>query len=369
MLASSNCLARPARALSALVLTLLASLLSVAAPGAENAFRDPLDMPAQMRSQPEKRSLMAIAFAGERLVAVGLRGLIVVSDDGGTRWTQATVPVQSDLLAVHFPLPSEGWAVGHDGVVLHSADGGLHWVKQFDGRMALDVFRAHYARSPDDEAAGLAAEQVEVNYRGGPSLPWLDVWFEDGQRGYVVGSFGMLMSTRDGGRHWEPWLERIDNSEYLNLNAVRGIGGEIYIAGERGQVFKLDRASGRFVRTDTGYNGSFFGIVGAGETLLAYGLRGALYRSADGGAGWSRIEVPSEQTFTAAAPRDSGAWLGNVAGQLFEADWKGDTLRASRTAWQVRLTGLAALKDGGLVATGLEGVSLDRPAPSTAAPR
>ena len=33
-----------------------------------------------------------------------------------------SVPVSSDLVAVAFPTPQQGWAVGHDGVILASAD-------------------------------------------------------------------------------------------------------------------------------------------------------------------------------------------------------------------------------------------------------
>ena len=43
------------------------------------------------------------------------------------------MPVSSDLFAVHFANASKGWAVGHDGVVLASSDGGQSWTKQLDG--------------------------------------------------------------------------------------------------------------------------------------------------------------------------------------------------------------------------------------------
>lgn len=323
---------------------------------AESTFRDPLDTPAVMRSTPAQRPLMAIARAGERLVAVGPRGLVIVSDDHGKTWTQARVPVQSDLLAVHFPVPQEGWAVGHEGVVLHSSDGGMSWVKQLDGRSAGAAFKAYYARLDPSPAVTAAAAQLEPNYRAGPALPWLDVWFEDANTGYAVGSFGMLIATHDGGRTWEPWLHRIDNSQSLNLNAIRGIGGEIYIAGERGQVYRLDRARGHFMGMDTGYVGSFFGITGEKDALIAFGLRGVVYRSNDRGATWRTLAVPSEQTIAAGISRGGAFVLVNAAGQLLRGDGSSDALRLANPDKPMRMTGIATLDDGSLVLTGLDGV-------------
>ncbi len=37
------------------------------------------------------------------------------------------------LTAVHFPSSTLGWAVGHDGLILASNDGGQHWVLQRNG--------------------------------------------------------------------------------------------------------------------------------------------------------------------------------------------------------------------------------------------
>jgi len=346
---------------------LAALLLSVAAAHAEPAtpspprFQDPLDSPAQMRSGIEKRPLMAVTAAGERRIAVGLRGLIAASDDGGKTWGQMKVPVQSDLLAAHFPTAAEGWAVGHDGVVLHSGDGGKTWEKQLDGRQAGERFKAFYTELGAEGAAYLS--QMDQNYKAGPALPLLDVWFEDARRGYAVGSYGMLIATADGGKTWEPWLHRIDNPQFLNLNAVRGIGGELYIAGEHGQIYRLDRSKNRFVRTDTGYNGSFFGILGNGSSLVAYGLRGTLYRADAKGATWKPVPMPNEQTLAAAIVRGDGSYaLVNAAGEFVLLDKAGQNPRVVKSAGKpMRMTGIAAGGDAAVLVVGLEGVRSEIP--------
>lgn len=347
-----------ARFRPALVAGSLCALLITSPIHAASSFRDPLDTPADQRTNPSQRPLMGVAQAGERLVAVGARGLIVVSDDGGKTWTQAKVPVQSDLLAVHFPVPQQGWAVGHEGVVLHSADGGSTWVKQLDGRAAVEAFKAHYAGMTPGADVDAASAQLDANYRAGPALPWLDVWFEDANTGYAVGSFGMLMATRDGGRSWEPWLERIDNPESLNLNAIRGIGGELYIVGERGRIYRFSRSARRFTAIDTGYIGSFFGVVGKGPVLIAFGLRGVVYRSEDNGSSWRAVRSASEQTIVGGLPVDGAFVLGTAGGQLLRGTWSGEVLAPAPANQSMRLTGMTALPDGRLVLTGVEGVRI-----------
>lgn len=346
---------------------LLPLLVLGSAVPAEPAFKDPLEHPAQSQSLPTQRPLMAIAKAGGRMVAVGSRGLALVSPDGGRSWAQASVPVQSDLTAVYFRNEQEGWAVGHDGVVLHSVDAGLSWSLQLDGRAAYRSFAAHYkhminAASGDDAMLEAAARQIESNLGAGPTLPFLDVWFEDSRTGFVVGSFGMIAGTTDGGRTWEPWLHRIDNEEALNLNAIRGVGKEVYIAGEAGSVFRLDRAARRFVKVDTGYAGSFFGLIGDGRDLLAFGLRGTAYRSTDAGATWQEVRVPSKSTITGGMGSVGGARfvLVNDAGQLLVSDAEGRDFKIVQPNRKMLLTGIVSANGGSVVLTGLGGTISQR---------
>src|SRR5262245_9614082 len=99
-------------------------------------FVDPIDSPATQSPLASKSLLQSIAKAGNRLVAVGQRGHIVYSDDQGATWKQAAVPISSDLTAVYFANDKNGWAVGHDGVILATDNGGDKWTLQLDGRRA-----------------------------------------------------------------------------------------------------------------------------------------------------------------------------------------------------------------------------------------
>jgi len=334
---------------------------------AQNAFKDPLDQPARQVVRAESRPAMAVARAGNRLVAVGLRGLIIVSADGGNSWTQSKVPVQSDLLAVHFPVPNTGWVVGHDGVVLRSDDAGSSWIKQLDVRSAAPMFRKYYEElaGAGDAAARQALKALEHNFKEGTALPYLDVWFEDRNRGFVVGSYGLLITTTDGGNTWTPWFERVD-SQGLNLNSVRGIDGDVMLAGEQGRIYRLDRDKARFATMSTGYAGSFFGLVGNANAMLAFGLRGVVYRCDAKGRDWQLVKTPSEATIVAGSvvPGDSRFLLANAAGQILVGDASGRSFVATQPQTRMRLTGVLPLADSNVAISGLGGVAVETLSPS-----
>lgn len=303
------------RALVALVLT----LPSVAVAG----FADVMTTPAAMSPLAPKGLLNGLALAGKRIVAVGQRGHIVYSDDNGARWQQADVPVSSDLVAVSFPTPEQGWVVGHDGIVLHTTDGGAHWATQLDGRrigpLMMEQLRAQAAKGAlgSAEDASKSLDEAGRIAAQGAENPFLDVWFADARHGFIVGAFNLIFQTSDGGQSWTSWFERTENPERLHLYAVRGLGQDIYITGEQGLVLKLDREAGRFRALSTPYKGTYFGVVGTGTAVIVYGLRGHAYRSTDSGAHWTPIDTGIQEGITGATTFGSeGLALVSQAGSV-----------------------------------------------------
>lgn len=285
---------------TALIAVSTASLpLAAAAPGGSV---DRLDRPATMTRNFSTTMTTAIARAGNRLLAVGIRGLIIASDDQGKTWKQMASPVASDLLAIQFPTPEKGWITGHDGVVLHSPDGGKTWKKQLDGRMAAKLLTEHFesqvkAADPDAERR---LKDVQLNYRDGPEQALLDLFFEDDRHGMVVGSFGTILQTSDGGVSWTSMMEKVDTPDLLHYNAIRAIGGDLYIGAEMGKVFRFDRIQQRFSLHETGYAASFFALTGNDKLVLALGLRGNVYRSLDKGKTWAVIDIGLKANINAA---------------------------------------------------------------------
>jgi photosystem II stability/assembly factor-like uncharacterized protein len=326
--------------------------------GSSGVFRDPLDAPAETTRFTGTTHLSALARAGGRLVAVGVRGLIVLSDDQGASWRQVRAPVGADLVAVRFATPRRGWASGHDGVILTTDDGGESWTKQLDGNKAAALLGAHFSKlaAAGDAQAEKLRKEVVRNYENGPEIPMLDLWFENEKVGWAAGPFGTLLATRDGGRTWTSWIEKVEGGKMLHYNAVRGIGGELYLASEQGTVFKLDRARERFVPLATGYQGSFFGLVGTREFLVAYGLRGTAYRSRNGGASWERLTTNVPGGLTGATLTEDGRLLFvSQDGRVLASRDQGDSFQAVPGVRPGLFTDVAQAARGAIVITGLGG--------------
>src|SRR5882672_5824097 len=224
---------------------------------------DLLDRPALTSAKAVSRVLLGATRAGKRIVAVGERGVIVVSDDDGGTWRQAATPVSVSLTNVRFIDAGKGWVVGHGGVVLHTQDGGESWVKQLDGRQAaqllLQAAKAGQPGAGADAQRALANAQRTVDE--GPGKPFLDVHFFDGDNGLIVGAFGLVFATSDGGKTWQPALDRIDNPKGKHLYSVQANGAECFVVGEQGAVFRSGDRGKTFATLNTPYAGTYFGVV------------------------------------------------------------------------------------------------------------
>jgi photosystem II stability/assembly factor-like uncharacterized protein len=321
------------------------------------------DAPYTRASQPSALAahapLTAIARAGTRLVAAGQRGHILVSDDDGASWKQAAVPVSADLTGISFANTRMGWAVGHEAVVLHTSDGGATWTRQLAGKQAAQLAVAYYTRL----GAGFEKplEQARRMAQGDGSDPFLDVWFEDEQRGWVVGAFNLLLHTEDGGRSWVPWMDRIANPKELHFNSIRGAGGRVFIAGEQGQVWRLDPAAQRFVPAATPYDGSLFALVVEAHEVLALGMRGAVWRSADDGSSWQRVLVVGAAGVTAGASMTDGRIvIVDQAGAAFSSSDEGASFAPVRLHDPMSFAAVAGASNQRLVLLGSAGARVER---------
>jgi len=345
----------------------LAAAAALYAGAATAGYVDVLDTPAAISPLAEHTLLESVAGSGKHVVAVGQRGHIVVSRDHGGHWAQAAVPVSSDLTSVFFADERHGWAVGHDGVILASTDGGLSWRVQLTGRKAADLLLAaaeQRAATDSSAAAKKLLAEARRQHDQGPDKPFLDVWFADALNGYAVGAYNLVFHTQDGGATWESWFDRTDNPRFLNLYAIRPAAGEVYIAGEGGLVLKLDAAAQRFRAVPTPYNGSFFGVVDAGTRALVFGLRGSVYATGDGGRSWEKVDAGLAASVVAAARgRDGHVVLADVTGRLAESEDDARTFEHVELARPAPLAGIAALDGGRYALVGPRGVSVIKAAP------
>ena len=351
--------------LSALGLALAATL---SAPSLGAGFVDPLDAPAMQSPLAARSLLQGVAKAGSRIVAVGQRGHVVYSTDSGASWKQASVPVSSDLTAVFFIDDKQGWAVGHDGVILHTADSGEKWDLQLSGSTANDLLVAAMERKVAAEPASADAKKLLAEAQRykeqGADKPFLDVWFADAQNGYAVGAYNLIARTRDGGRTWEPWFDRTDNPKFFNLYAIRPAAGELFIAGEGGLVLKLDGATQRFRALTVPYNGSFFGVADTRSAVVVFGLRGNAFRSEDRGATWAKIDAGLPASIVGAATAADGTTLlADVGGRIAARSDGGRTFGKMALSVTMPLTGIADAGGGKLAVVGPRGAAVSAMTP------
>jgi photosystem II stability/assembly factor-like uncharacterized protein len=272
---------------------------------------------ALMVKAPARAVLLAAARAGDRIVAVGERGIVALSDDGGAAWRQARVPVSVSLTAVRFSDARHGVATGHGGIVLTTADGGESWSRRLDGRAAARL-ALEAARGAGSAADIASAERLVAD---GADKPFFDVALFDAQRFVVVGAYGLAFATEDGGQRWQAWMPRLDNPKSLHLHAVRRAGDTLLIAGEQGLLLRSDDAGRSFRRLASPYKGSWFTaeLPTPGEMIVA-GLRGNAWRSTDAGARWAQLAAPTPATFVASAlAADGKLLLANQAGAVLRA--------------------------------------------------
>lgn len=324
-----------------------------------NAEPDVLDRPALMSRRSSNAVMLTVTRAASRLVAGGERGTILYSDDGGKSWVQAQVPVSVSITKLNFPSARLGWAVGHSGVILQSADAGATWTKQLDGRQAaqLVLSAVKQAVSGNEESQRQLAE-AERLVADGPDKPFFDVHFFDENNGLVVGAYGLVLATQDGGKSWASWHLRIPNSKGKHLYSISTAGTGIYIAGEQGALFHSGDRLARFEEVKTPYTGTFFGVMsGDAQHLTVFGLRGNAYWT-DDGKNWHKSETGGPNTLTAGLRlKDGSLALVDEAGRVLLSRDGGASFKPEPIAKPSPLTGIVQLDDGGLVLSGVRGLT------------
>jgi photosystem II stability/assembly factor-like uncharacterized protein len=355
------------------------------------AVEDVLVTPSMIAVKAKQNLLLDIAKAGERLVAVGARGHILYSDDNGGKWTQSKVPVSVLLTSVVFPSVRNGWAVGHSGVILHSSDSGETWEKQFDGNAANQMIITQYENkintlkasvelaSEDDveeleiqlEDAEFGMEDAVADAGIGASKPLLDAYFINDKEGLVVGAYGFIFKTFDGGATWQNYGSRMDNLDRFHLNAIAHIGESVLlVAGEAGVLFRSEDNGETWETVESPYTGSFFGLAETGEAngVLAFGLRGNVFRSVDAGVTWESVDSPTESTLISATDNGEGdiSIVGNSGSVLFSEDAGrtfSETIRDDRlgvhSAVFVTKNELVVVGEKGVIRTNSTGTTLN----------
>jgi len=220
--------------------------------------------------------LLDTTYAGDRLVAVGEFGHVVLSDDRGVTWHQAKeVPTQATLTGVTFIGDKTGFAVGHDATVLRTTDAGETWKLVYN----------------DTES----------------EMAFMTVYFENEKRGFAMGAFSFMVETNDGGDTWEERSLSDGVLDDYHLNKLfSDKDGDLFIAAEFGVVYHSTDKGRTFNRIQTQYEGSFWGGFGMADgSVMVFGMRGNAFRSYDKGQTWEKVDTGTDKSIA------GGVQLGN----------------------------------------------------------
>lgn len=268
--------------------------------------------------------LTDVAGRDGRLVAVGDRGHILFSTDAGASWTQAAVPTRALLTGVTLGDGGTGWAVGHDEVILRTADGGATWTL--------------VRQAPETER------------------PLLDVWFANARDGLAAGAYGSLLVTRDGGLTWE--TRTVVDGDDLHVNQIAAApDGTVWLAAEAGRLYRSTNRGETWATVPSPYDGSWFGLLPRADgSLIVYGLRGHVARTTDGGATWTAVATSTDESLTCALDLGDGRFVvGGMAGTLLWGDASG-TVRRQDLPDRKAIMALAPGPPGRLLVFGEQGV-------------
>ncbi|HWY85135.1 MAG TPA: YCF48-related protein, partial [Gemmataceae bacterium] len=276
-------------------------------------------------------TLRAVQFVddGKEGWAVGDEGVILHTIDGGRTWELQATPARTSLRSLAFLTPYVGWAVGREelpngrgsaGVLLFTRDGGEKWQRQLAG-----------------------------------ALPGLNqVKFLDTKTGFIIGDgtehFATgVFKTSDGGRTWEPvpgprsasWLA--GDFQDAGTGVLAGAWG--HLATLRDATFgngKVDRLDGRSLR----------GLAILPKQVVAVGQGGLILTSTSGGARWGFAgldlseDLRASLDFSAIHAVGSKAWVVGRPGSvvLCSAD-SGATWKLARTGQSLPLHGVFFLDE------------------------
>lgn len=251
------------------------------------------------------------------VVAGGEMGHLQYSRDGARVWAKSRVEPRrhAQITDIHFYDGRMGVAVGHEGWVLTTADGGVSWDE------------VHFDKNPNAANALMGVERL-------PSGMWL-----------AVGSFGTTLRSMNDGVSWQKF-ELIKSDDPFNpfdrhLNTVvHSPDHQTWmVLGETGTIILSHDEGINWKRVEPFYDGSFYGGVALDDSVwIVYGMRGNVYYSEDRGETWQKSRVPLKiSAFTHYMVSPDLVYLAGQGGVIFRSTDRGRSFELVREGPQPAL--------------------------------
>ncbi|MDQ1589980.1 MAG: hypothetical protein QOG71_607 [Pyrinomonadaceae bacterium] len=285
--------------------------------------------------------LRAVYFVDEaRGWAVGSKGALLVTEDGGRSWTVRRAPTEDTLRDVYFVDEATGWLVCDRSIyllrtkqeprsyLLRTTDGGASWSRVEVTGADVDVLLTRVAFV--DDARGWAFGEMGALYAtadGGGSwerqvLPTkhllLGGAFLAAGQGWLVGAGNTILYNPDGGSQWRAGASPVMPSA-TRYNAVSFVGERRgWAVGEGGLVLSTPNGGRSWFRQQSNVTVDLSDVkfIDASEGW-AVGAEGTIIHTTDGGANWrlepSGTRHPLERLSVASRTR---AWAVGFGGTI-----------------------------------------------------
>ncbi len=223
--------------------------------------------------------------------------------DARDTWAMQQTGVNTPLNDLFFVNANTGWAVGDEGIILHTTDGGASWSVQYnDENEDLELIRVHFIDDQTGFAVGgeffgrtgviLRTTDAGQNWETITGEDWEQLYavsFRDSQHGIAVGGYvfeSFAVVTSDGGATWtEPDFD--SDSQLLDVVYVDEQNG--WITNNSGRIFRTTDGGANWSGTVVENNESFVALSmldnQRGWTIT---MNGEVYRTTDGD-GWEKI--------------------------------------------------------------------------------
>jgi photosystem II stability/assembly factor-like uncharacterized protein len=291
--------------------------------------------------------------SGQHVVEVGSSDAVRYSNDGAQTWTAGSAPAGTALFAVDMTTGTTGWAVGENGMIVGTTDGGATWTQQGAGLTTNRLRAVCAVNSSVAFAAGDGGTVLETT-NGGTSWYVLaagagaadlyGVWSPDGTTVMVDGTSSTVRRSTDGGA---TWATPTNPGGSVNLKQMDGMGSTVYIAGSYNVVWKSSDAGATWSSLATTYTKDYDYVSVASPTVVWFGDQTTTFvETTDGGTTWTAPLAPGTDfgTFSNIAAVDahtayasgddyfSARWTPNSAANSTVSDYSGGTNWASSSA-------------------------------------
>jgi len=268
--------------------------------------------------------------------AVGNNGAIVITHDGGSSWRMHNPGTSSsgENQALYMNAAGDGLVAGEAPGLLRSPDGGRSWYVDEQTLPAYrDTYGLYFTAAADTGLVVTTNNYFYLTYDGGRTIQTdqvragafvghrsaTDYLLLNGKTIFTTGSSvvgnGRLAKSTDGGSTWRYTVTGLQNVLASLCFPTARLG---YACGSVGKILRTTDAGEHWQEIDAPVNNDLLKIQFRTPTFgLAVGTYGSIVRTTDGGTTWKSI--PSGIKFPLIAIHfvsDSVAYVGSTVGEL-----------------------------------------------------